>query len=57
MQVSALEHCKKHAGEQSYLIELLEDERKPSVEEERNVNTEHVLVDPMLQQMISMFRL
>ena len=57
MQVSALEHCKKLVGEKSYLIELLQDGWKPSIKEERNVNTENVLVDPLLQQRISMFRL
>ena len=50
MQVSALEHCKKLAGEKSYLTELLQDGWKPSVKEERNVNTEHMLVDLLLQQ-------
>ena len=49
MQVRALEHCKKLAGEKSYLIELLQDGWKPSIEVERNVNTEHVLVDLLLQ--------
>ena len=50
MQVSALEHCKKLAGEKSYLIELLQDGLELSIKEERNVNTEHVLVDTLLQQ-------
>ena len=31
MKVSALEHCKKLAGEKFYLIELLQDGWKPSV--------------------------
>ena len=44
MQINALEHCKKLAGEKSYHIELLHDGWKPSVKEERNDNTEHVLV-------------
>ena len=57
MQVSALELCKKLAGEKSYLIELLQDVWKPSVKEEKNANTEHVLVDPLLQQTISIFKL
>ena len=39
MQVSALEHCKKLAGDKSYLIKLLQDGWKPSVKEERNVNS------------------
>ena len=39
MQVSALEHCKKLAGEKSYLIKIFQDGWKPSVKEERNVNT------------------
>ncbi|PSN38127.1 hypothetical protein C0J52_14412 [Blattella germanica] len=42
-------HFKKLAGEKSYLIKLLQDGWKPSVKEERNVNTEHVLVDPLLR--------
>ena len=57
MQVIALENCKKLAGEKSYLIKLLQDGWKPSVKVEMNVNTEHMLVDPLLQQMISMFSL
>ena len=57
MQVIALEHCKKLAGEKSYIIKLLQDGWKPSVKEERNVNIEHVLVDPLLKQTISLLRL
>ena len=53
VQVSAVEHCKKLAGEKSYLIELLQDGWKTSIKEERNVNTENMLVDPLLQQTIS----
>ena len=34
MNKGALEYCKKLAGEKCYLIELLQDGRKPSVEEE-----------------------
>ena len=52
MRNAALEHCKKLAGEKSYLIELLKDGWKPSAKEERNVNTEEVLVDPLLQQAV-----
>ena len=35
----------------------MQDRWKPSVMEESNVNAEHMLVDPLLQQTVSMFRL